>query len=59
MAGCGYVCPLCEGTGYGSDALPCEYCCKESDKEAKENELKEWIEKVHEGPCCSDQVDEN
>lgn len=26
MAGCGYVCPQCEGAGFTSDLLPCNWC---------------------------------
>ncbi|MES2727130.1 MAG: arsenate reductase (glutaredoxin) [Bacteroidota bacterium] len=26
MAGCGYVCPQCEGVGFTADLLPCNWC---------------------------------
>lgn len=26
MAGCGYVCALCEGSGVDEQGNPCEYC---------------------------------
>ena len=78
MAGCGYVCPDCEGQGYvGLER--CSYC-NDTEKEqgtlaeeetelskachAKKkttankspNELtqEEWLNAVHNGPCCGD-----
>jgi hypothetical protein len=26
MAGCGYVCPQCEGTGFTENGEPCDWC---------------------------------
>ena len=26
MAGCGYVCPVCEGKGFSEEGAPCSYC---------------------------------
>jgi hypothetical protein len=52
VAGCGYVCPLCEGSGYTEEGKACSYCT--SVKDLKEKEKEEWIKSVHEGPCCSD-----
>ncbi len=26
MAGCGYVCPQCEGRGFTDDGEPCDWC---------------------------------
>ena len=58
MATCGYLCPVCEGKGFKEDGSDCDWCRVElSVKNAKqdsENDLEEWIEKVHQGPCCSD-----
>jgi hypothetical protein len=56
MAGCGYVCPICEGTGF-IDGKECDYCSipvKEKEANVKNADMEEWINKVHEGPCCSD-----
>ena len=45
MAGCGYICPLCEGKGMDETGKICSYCSPEK---------AEWVEKVH-GECsCSD-----
>jgi hypothetical protein len=66
MATCGYLCPICEGRGFKEDGSECDWCTvkpmnkgemTESEKEKKEKELQEWIEKVHQGPCCSDPGD--
>lgn len=68
MAGCGYVCPVCEGRGYTDDGKPCTYCVvptSGSKKEKEDTDHKisdsEWIDKVHNNSCCSDigKVDEN
>lgn len=53
MAGCGYVCPVCEGKGYTDDGKTCEYCVVSS-KEKKEITNQDWIDKVHNSSCCSD-----
>lgn len=54
MAGCGYVCPKCEGSGFVAETLEkCDWCT-----EKKENEVtisyETWIKTVHESNCCSD-----
>ncbi len=67
MASCGYICPVCEGKGFTEDGSDCDWCtiktvelkaeeCNiRSSEEAKTAaELEEWIEKVHQGPCCGD-----
>jgi len=58
MAGCGYVCPACGGKEVDEEGNPCNWCqpdtmVKEETK-VSEVELKQWIETVHQGPCCSD-----
>ena len=57
MATCGYICPLCEGKGFLDNLKPCDYC--ETDKKVKiEISDEEWMETVHNGPCCGDRVSE-
>jgi hypothetical protein len=52
MAGCGYVCPQCEGRGMDEYGRDCDYCSVSPNNSLTE-EQEEWIRKVHEGPCCS------
>ncbi|MBO9699218.1 MAG: hypothetical protein J7604_03355 [Sporocytophaga sp.] len=52
MAGCGYVCPLCEGRGMDEHGNDCDHCTVPKNKSLTE-EQEEWVRKVHEGPCCS------
>lgn len=53
MAGCGYVCPVCEGSGFDNITLEdCSYCGKKSTNVEITDE--EWIDKVHNSNCCSD-----
>jgi len=66
MAGCGYVCPVCEGRGYTEDGKPCTYCIvptSDNNKKKPEGKIsdKEWMDKVHNNSCCSDlgKADEN
>lgn len=59
MAGCGYVCPLCEGKGFLDSGEECEYCSSMEGSSKKELDDSEWIEKVHGGNCCSDIGDVN
>lgn len=60
MAGCGYLCPQCEGRGFLDDTSECNWCSPEKPKQqtnslqTKEEELEEWIAKVHGSNCCSD-----
>ena len=57
MATCGYICPNCNGNGYSEDGIECNWCDFHNKKDhliREEKELQEWIEKVHQGPCCSD-----
>jgi len=55
MAGCGYICPQCEGKGYLDDGTTCDWCVQE-DKDAKSESVTDeaWIKETHEGKCCSD-----
>lgn len=32
MAGCGYVCPQCEGRGVMDSGEPCDYCQPQTEK---------------------------
>lgn len=56
MAGCGYVCPLCEGQGFTDEGKECDYCKLPSQEKSMLTQLDkdQWIKDVHEGPCCSD-----
>lgn len=49
--GCGYVCPVCEGKEWKEDGSRCDWCNQKDSKQ--DEELQQWIEQVHEGPCCS------
>ncbi|HAR19785.1 MAG TPA: hypothetical protein DCR46_03935 [Cytophagales bacterium] len=53
MAGCGYVCPKCEGKGLEEDLSPCSWC-ESPNNEKHQISDEEWMKAVHEGPCCSD-----
>jgi len=46
MSTCGYICPICGGSGYKEDLSTCDWC--------KTKDVADWIEKVHEGSCCGD-----
>lgn len=48
MAGCGYVCPQCEGKGFTETGDACDWCSK------PEISDENWIKEVHEGKCCAD-----
>ena len=56
MAICGYLCPVCEGKGFKEDGSNCDWCQGDTSVQKKqlEADLEDWIEKVHQGPCCSD-----
>jgi len=55
MATCGYSCPLCEGSGYDEEGNSCSWCDPTTNTTTqKELEKESWIQRVHEGPCCSD-----
>jgi len=59
MATCGYLCPSCEGKGFKEDGTECDWCLDIKPKQEQETTIQkitieEWIEKVHQGPCCSD-----
>jgi hypothetical protein len=58
MATCGYLCPLCEGKGFKEDGSDCEWCMESKSETSTNKDIEEWIEKVHQGPCCSDPVKE-
>lgn len=45
MAGCGYVCPLCEGKGVDESGKVCSWCSQDK---------ADWIAKVHNDCSCSD-----
>lgn len=49
MAGCGYVCPQCEGTGFTNEGEVCDWCSQAPITD--EN----WLKEVHEGKCCADE----
>ena len=62
MAGCGYVCPQCEGKGFIDTGEVCDYCHVNeppiSSAKQQQLEREDWIKKVHEGPCCGDAPDD-
>jgi hypothetical protein len=58
MATCGYLCPVCEGKKIKEDGSDCDWCEVRETKIISNEELNEWIEKVHQGPCCSDREEE-
>lgn len=59
MAGCGYVCPLCEGSGITTEGKVCDYCKEKPEASKQKAEDREaWIKNVHEGPCCGDSNEE-
>ena len=57
MATCGYLCPSCGGTGFNELGVECDWCSQRESIKVVKDELEEWIEKVHQGPCCSDNED--
>ena len=58
MAGCGYVCPQCEGKGWVDNGEVCNWCSPIAENKAiiapEEMSTEEWIEKVHGNCVCSD-----
>ena len=60
MAGCGYVCPQCEGKGWVENGETCNWCILIPTSEKPNQPVitiisdEEWIQKVHEGCACSD-----
>ena len=54
MAGCGYVCPVCEGRTYLDDGTDCKFCIIKSNTKTVELSDQEWIDSVHNSNCCSD-----
>jgi hypothetical protein len=50
MPGCGYICPKCDDRGFDDEGVKCTWCQKE---ENTEEDIKDWLDSVHEGPCCS------
>ena len=58
MAGCGYVCPLCEGRGFLENGAECDYCAPPklplTQLVLPDRERQDWISMVHEGSCCAD-----
>lgn len=54
MAGCGYVCPQCEGRGFTEDGETCDWCSKPSGESTTQTSDEDWIKEVHEGKCCAD-----
>lgn len=55
MSTCGYVCPLCEGTGLDEKAEPCTWCSATPPPINVSDE--EWLASTHEGCGCSDKAD--
>ena len=41
MAGCGYVCPVCEGKGLDHEGNSCDYCAHDQPSVIKDSEEKE------------------
>jgi hypothetical protein len=58
MAGCGYVCPVCEGKSFLESGDTCNFC---TSVETKKQEISDevWMKEVHEGNCCGDRPEEN
>jgi len=58
MAGCGYVCPKCNDSGFDENMIVCDWCLVEDKitQVFKSNlaSNEEWQKSVHEGPCCGD-----
>lgn len=57
MAGCGYICPVCEGRGRLDDGTDCGYCqgqAKKIEPIVSELDRAQWVAQVHEGSCCAD-----
>jgi hypothetical protein len=50
MAGCGYVCPVCEGKGYDESGNSCEYCSLEATTTIS---TQDWVKQIHETNSCS------
>lgn len=58
MAGCGYVCPQCEGKGFTDDGSPCDWCAAPTISTPATDLVitnEQWLKEVHEGKCCSDE----
>lgn len=60
MAGCGYVCPQCEGKGFTDDGELCDWCSSaEPTQPSTQNKIEitndQWLKEVHEGKCCADE----
>jgi hypothetical protein len=60
---CGYICPLCEGTGMDEQGADCSWCNSIQINKPifsqcliKPDDIsdEEWLKQVHEGNCCSD-----
>ncbi len=54
MTTCGYICPICEGNGLKEDGSNCDWCVDSKSEVAQKAIIEDWIEKVHQGSCCSD-----
>jgi hypothetical protein len=56
MATCGYLCPQCEGRGFIDSGDVCDWCSTvpATKQKPSEEELNNWIESVHQSPCCGD-----
>ena len=65
MATCGYICPICEGKGFLENLETCDYCSPKIVKPVIEIQFnnsenksiisdQDWIDIVHNGPCCGD-----
>lgn len=60
MAGCGYVCPVCEGRGFIDSGETCTFCTPEGSNQPKTPQISDetWMKEVHEGNCCADRPED-
>ncbi|WMJ73170.1 hypothetical protein RCC89_08345 [Cytophagaceae bacterium ABcell3] len=62
MAGCGYVCPSCNNSGFDEAGNACHWCrpvnqSKCTEEPNKDEDIESWLENVHGGSCCWDDND--
>lgn len=55
MAGCGYLCPQCEGRGFTDDGETCDWCSDKPESSPQNITDEQWLKEVHEGKCCADE----
>lgn len=53
MPGCGYICPKCNDSGFDDEGNTCDWCLPEEKPTIAVSD-EEWMERVHNGPCCGD-----